>query len=150
MKTKISALLATSVLALVSVHASADEWTGKAYYRPISEQTLKLPDGRTLTRTVVAGYVQGEGAGNPFDMMQQTCYSTILTKPNDGGTEQFGYCDALDADQELFVLSFHDDDWWTDGGTGKFAGMKISGKTEVIEIWPDGSYLISWTGAAAP
>ena len=146
--TKFAPVLAASVFALVATQASAGEWTGKAYYRPVSEQTLKLSDGRVLTRNVVAGYVQGDGAGNPFDMLQQTCFSTTLTRPSDGGMEQFGYCDALDADQDLFVLSFHDDDWSTDGGTGKFAGMKVGGKTRVIQTWPDGSYLISWTGAA--
>ena len=149
MKTRFARFLAASVCALVAAQAVAGEWTGKAYYRPISEQTSKLSDGRTLTRTVVAGYVQGDGAGNPFDMLQQTCSSTTLIKPNGGGMEQFGYCDALDADLNLFVLSFHDDDWSIDGGTGKFAGMKGGGKTKVVQTWPDGSYLISWSGATA-
>lgn len=149
MTTKLAPLLAASVLVLVSAQASADEWSGRAYYRPISEQTVKLSDGRTLTRTVVAGYVQGDGVGNPFDMLQQTCSATTISRPDDGGMEQFGYCDALDANQDLFVLSFHDDDWWTDGGTGRFAGMKVGGKTQVIQTWPDGSYLISWSGSTA-
>jgi hypothetical protein len=150
MKTRFASLLAASVLAIVSVQAAAGDWTGKAYYGPISAETLKLSDGRTLTRTVVAGYVYGDSAGNPFDMLQQTCSSTTLVASNGEEMEQFGHCDALDSKQDLFVISFHNDDWRIESGTGKFAGMKGGGKTKVIQTWPDGGYLISWAGTTVP
>jgi hypothetical protein len=150
MMTKFATFLAASVFAIGSVQAAAGDWTGKAYYTPVSEQTSKLPDVRTLTRTVVTGYVYGDGAGNPFGMLQQVCSSTILVAANGQESEQFGHCDALDAKQDLFVLSFHNDDWRIEGGTGKFAGMKGGGKTEVIQTWPNGAYLISWAGTTAP
>jgi hypothetical protein len=149
MKATLTALVAGSLLAVVSMQAAAADWSGKAFYRPVSTETAKLSDGRTLVRSVVAGYVYGDGAGNPFDMLHQTCSSTIIVAPNDGGTEQFGHCDALDADENLFVISFHDSDWRIEGGTGKFAGMKGGGKTQNLHTWPDGSYLISWTGTTA-
>ena len=150
MKTKLATLLAASVFAIVSVQAAAGDWTGKAYYGPVSAETSKLPDGRTLTRTVVTGYVYGDGTGNPFDMLQQTCSSTILVAASGEEIEQFGHCDALDAQQDLFVLSFHNDDWRIEGGTGKFAGMKGGGKTKVLQTWPNGGYLISWAGTTVP
>jgi hypothetical protein len=150
MKTKFAAYLAASVFAVVSVQAAAADWAGKAYYAPVSEQTSKLPDGRTLTRTVVTGYVSGDGAGNPFDMLQQTCSSTSLFAANGDLVEQFGHCDALDAKQDLFLISFHNEDWRIEGGSGKFAGMKGGGKTKVIQTWPDGGYLITWSGTTAP
>jgi hypothetical protein len=149
MKMKLGSFLAATVLAVVSAQATAAEWSGKAFYRPVAEETVKLSDGRTLIRSVVAGYVYGDTSGNPFDMMHQTCSSTIVIAPNDGGMEQFGHCDALDANQDLFVISFHDDKWRIEGGTGKFAGMTGGGTTKNISTWPDGSYLISWTGTAS-
>ena len=149
MKKKVTPAIAVSMLILASAQASAADWSGKAFYRLISQETLKLSDGRTLIRSVAAGYVSGDGAGNPFDMLHQTCSSTTIVAPNEGGMEQFGYCDALDANQNLFVLSFHDDDWQIDGGTGPFAGMKGGGTTKTLHTWPDGSYLISWSGTTA-
>lgn len=142
-------VLAVSMLALVSVPASAADWSGKAFYRPVSEETVKLSDGRTLIRSVVAGYVYGDGAGNPFDMLHQTCSSTTVVAPDGGGMEQFGHCDALDAKQNLFVISFHDSEWRIEGGTGMFAGMKGGGTTKAMHTWPDGSYLISWSGTTS-
>jgi len=150
MKTRFTALLAASVLATISVQAAAGDWAGKAYYGPVSEETSKLPDGRTLTRTVVTGYVYGDGAGNPFDMLQQTCSSTTVVAANGKDMEQFGHCDALDAKLDLFVISFHNDDWRIEGGTGKFAGMKGGGTTRLIQTWPNGGYAISWSGTTAP
>lgn len=149
MNKKVTPVIAVSMLMLASAHASAADWSGKAFYRPISQETVELSDGRTFIRSGVAGYVSGDGAGNPFDMLYQTCSSTTIVAPNDGGMEQFGYCDALDANQNLFVISFHDNEWRIEGGTGTFAGMKGGGTTKNLHTWPDGSYLISWSGTTA-
>lgn len=146
MNKKFAPVIAVSMLTLASVQASAADWSGKAFYRPVSEETVKLSDGRTLVRSVVAGYVYADGAGNPFDMLHQTCSSTTVVAANGGGMEQFGHCDAMDANQNLFVISFHDNEWRIEGGTGRFAGMKGGGTTKAIHTWPDGSYLISWSG----
>lgn len=149
MKHKVTPVIAITALVMFSAQATAADWTGKAFYRPVSEETVKLSDGRTLVRSVVAGYVYGDSAGNPFDMLHQTCSSTTIVAADGKGTEQFGHCDALDTSQNLFVLSFHDNEWRIEGGTGAFAGMKGGGTTKAIHSWPDGSYLISWEGTAA-
>jgi hypothetical protein len=148
MKVTFASVMTASVLMLVSMQAASADWTGKAFYKPVSEETLKLSDGRVLIRSVVAGYVYATSPGNPFDMLYQTCSSTILVTPDGGGTEQFGHCDALDADQNLFAITFHDAKWRIEGGTGKFAGMKGGGTTTNVHAWPDGSYLITWEGTA--
>jgi len=150
MKMKIASLCAVSALVAVSAQAVAGEWSGKASYTPVSTETIKLSDGRTLTRTVVAGYVQGDGAGNPFDSLRQTCSSTTIAAADGKEMESFGHCDALSAKQDLFVLSFHNDDWRAEGGTGQYSAMKGGGTTKLLQTWPDGSYIISWTGNTTP
>lgn len=149
MKKTITPAIGAAMLMLASAQASADDWSGKAFYRPVSQETVKLSDGRTLIRAVVAGYVSGDGPGNPFDMLHQTCSSTTIVAPSGDSMEQFGHCDALDASQNLFVLSFHDNEWRIEGGTGSFSGMKGGGTTKTLHTWPDGSYLIAWSGTAA-
>jgi hypothetical protein len=138
--------LLLAALMVVVPAASAADLTGRAIYRPVSSESVDFSDGRVLSRSTVIGFVSGDGADNPFDSMTQNCYSVSMSTPGSDVVEQFGYCDALDKDEDLFVLNFHNDTWEIAGGTGKFAGMKGGGTTKVIQTWSDGSYLITWTG----
>jgi len=135
-----------AALAVAAPVATAGDVAGHAIYRPVSADTKSLTDGRTMTRSTEGGFVYGDGAGNPFDKMIQNCFSISLAKPGSDAAEQFGHCEGLDKDEDLFVLYFHGDTWTIGGGTGKFAGMKGGGTSKVIQTWSDGSYLISWIG----
>jgi hypothetical protein len=138
-----------AALAVAAPVAAAGDFAGHAIYRPASADVTTFADGRTMTRSIENGFVYGEGAGNPFDKMIQNCYSIAMAKPGSDAVEQFGHCEGLDKDEDLFVLNFHGDTWTISGGTGKFAGMKGGGTTKVIQTWSDGSYLISWTGTTS-
>jgi hypothetical protein len=138
-----------AAMAAAAPLAAAADVSGHAIYRPVSTDTTTFPDGRTMTRSVENGFVYGEGADNPFDKMTQSCFTVSMAKPGNDAPEQFGHCEGLDKDEDLFVLNFHNDTWTIAGGTGKFAGMKGGGTTKVVETWSDGSYLISWSGTTA-
>jgi hypothetical protein len=138
-----------AALAVAAPVATAGDVSGNAIYRPVSTDVRAFVDGRTMTRSVEYGFVYGEGADNPFDKMTQNCFTVSVAKPGSDVLEQFGHCEGLDKDEDLFILNFHNDTWTIAGGTGKFAGMKGGGTTKVTETWSDGSYLVSWTGTTS-
>jgi hypothetical protein len=142
-------LILLTALAVAAPVATAGDVAGYAVYRPVSTDVSTFADGQTMTRSAEHGYVYGDGAGNPFDKMIQNCYSVAMAKSGSDAIEQFGHCEGLDKDEDLFILYFHGDTWTIGGGTGKFAGMKGGGTSKVIETWSDGSYVISWTGTTS-
>lgn len=120
--------------------------SGTAVYVPLSTETVDLPDGRTLTRVRFSGYVLSDDATNPFRDTSQKCMGTAI------GDVMNGYCDAMDADGDMYWFSWHNgpdgNTWRLIGGTGKFADMSGGGTSVSHPAGVEGQFRDKWTYTA--
>lgn len=127
----------------VPAHAQPATTSGTAVYIPQSVETVELPDGNTLTRIRSSGYVMSDDAANPFRDSGQTCMGSGI------GERMRGYCDAIDADGDMYWIAWNNGPdssaWHLIGGTGKFAGMSGGGTSTAYPPSAEGQYRVDWT-----
>tara|TARA_Y100000588_G_scaffold380466_1_gene464387 strand:- start:166 stop:639 length:474 start_codon:yes stop_codon:yes gene_type:complete len=115
--------------------------------RSSGRAVVGLPDGRQLIRTSNSGINLADGGG-PFHLNTQDCRGTIVMV--DGGVRNYGYCDSVDADGDVWWLSYTNDldsgTFQILGGTGKFAGIEGGGTTRVLGNYDDGRLVLRWDG----
>lgn len=142
------------LLCVVAAPAAARKVTGEGHatYAQTGSEEYALPDGRSTQRAKLSGFVMATDPNNPLHNNHQTCTGTTIVAADGTATVGNGYCDAVDADGDVWWL------WWTAdwsnatgtwgflGGTGKFAGVEGGGTTTVTTQWPDGSLTINWKG----
>lgn len=142
----LSTVLLLGLVFTGAARAQPAESSGTAAYVPMKSQTTELPDGGTITRAQTRGYVMSDDPENPFRDSGQTCMGTSI------GDVTNGYCDAIDADGDMYWISWHSgpdgDTWRLIGGTGKFAGLSGGGTSTPHPPSADGQYRIDWTWTA--
>lgn len=130
--------------------AETFELDGHSIWTPISEESYSLPDGRTVTRQVLSGFSMNEEPNTPFRTSQDCMFTTVTAA--DGSFESGGFCDAVDADGDVYwavgSATEKGGKWSYLGGTGKFEGLTGGGTYQLALEWPDGKLMATWDGTA--
>jgi len=154
MKTKtIVALMLCGVVAATGV-ATAEkiELTGKSTWSTVSEETMTLADGRTVTRQVLRGTAIADNPDTPLSHASQDCMFTTTTSADGESFQSGGSCDGIDADGDVYWAYANADEnggkWYYQGGTGKFEGLTGGGTYKLSLRWPDGKVMATWDGSA--
>ena len=143
-------LIVLVVFAWLGAHATlrADEGRGQGQdlLVTVSSESFQLSDGRTVQRTENTGFVQGD---HPF-VGNHTCFGTSVIAA-DGAVSATGYCDAYDADEDVYFWWWRGDaqggTWGFLGGTGKFEGIEGGGTWKAGTTFPDGKSVNTWEGS---
>jgi len=152
MKTLGMMALCALIVGAVAAPATAGEETasGTVTYVPITMETMEMADGTMMQRSHIRGIVLVDGASGSIHLSSQDCFGTTVVAA-DGSATANGYCDAIDADGDLWWIWWHNSPdknvWGFMGGTGKFMGVKGEGTTTPIVQKADGSSVIAWNGA---
>lgn len=147
------ASLVSSLLALAAASAAETiALKGRSTWSPASESTVKLADGRTVTRQVLKGTAINDNPNTPLSNASQDCMFTTVTSADGKSFSSGGYCDGLDADGDVYWAYGHATEnggkWYYIGGTGKFKGLTGGGTYRLALHWPDGKVLATWDGSA--
>ena len=146
------AISLTGFLATSAFGQSTMTGSGTVTYGPSEPEVRELPDGRTLLRVPFKGIILSDDGTGPFHLSSQDCQGTVILAADGSQEIGRGYCDAVDADGDVWWLS------WMNrgderscqilGGTGKFVGLEGGGTTtELLPQLPDGRQTISWEGS---
>lgn len=143
----------TLLLALTAADASAQASVSDSgeYAFVTTMETVSLPGGQTLQRTVQDGFVLADNAESPLHQSATTCTGgTIVSGSGEPGIG-YGHCDAIDKDGDVWTLWFRNDGsggpWGYINGTGKFQGIEGGGTWTVGPQWPDGRGINNWEGS---
>ena len=123
---------------------------GYGVYVPGDTDDIALADGGTLSSGRLRGVLIEEDMGSPLHLISQTCAATDVFGSDASHVQSVGGCTAVDADGDLYYVSFHNTPeggmWRFIGGTGKFAGVEGGGTTENVAFGPDGRVTIRYEG----
>lgn len=151
MKMKIATVLAATVACTVLSQATAEEMSlsGTMSFEYLSSEPIAGAPGR-MVRSEVSGTLMVAGETAPFHGATHICNSTTMLDEDDQTTAAAGSCTSIDADKEVWVLSFVSEKgggstWTVTWGNGKYAGMTGSGTTTYVSERPDGLD-ITWEG----
>ena len=152
MKTLGMMALCALIVGAVAAPATAGEETasGTVTYVPITMETMEMADGSMMQRSHIRGIVLVDDASSSIHLSSQDCFGTTVVAA-DGSATANGYCDAIDADGDLWWIWWHNSPdknvWGFMGGTGKFMGVKGEGTSTPIVQKADGSSVVAWNGA---
>lgn len=113
-----------------------------------SLETISLPGGQTLQRSVQDGFVLADNPDSPLHQSAMTCTGgTVMSASGQPGIG-YGHCDAIDKGGDVWTLWFRNDGnggpWGYISGTGKFQGVEGGGTWTQGPQWPDGRGINSW------
>ncbi|CAN5159695.1 hypothetical protein BH18GEM1_BH18GEM1_13120 [soil metagenome] len=113
-----------------------------------SSESVSLPGGRTLQRTVSNGIILTDDPSSPLNESATTCTGgTVVSASSEPGAGS-GYCDAIDKDGDVWTLWWRNDahggPWGYISGTGKFEGIEGGGTWAEGPQWPDGRGINTW------
>ena len=102
------ALLVSSLLTLAGASAAGTiALKGRSTWNPVSESSVKLADGRTVTRQVLKGTAIADDPNTPLSNASQDCMFTTVTSADGKSFSSGGYCDGLDADGDVYWAYGH-------------------------------------------
>jgi hypothetical protein len=146
MLSRLNWLLALALPAAVPVsvsHAEEIKVSGTIVYVTVSEQSSKLPDGRTVLHLHDKGILRTEDPASPIHLAIENCFSTIILAADGSIENGSGYCDTFDKEGDANWLTWvgtaTGTAWTIYHGTGKFEGMTGSGTTTFDLMLPDRS-----------
>lgn len=152
MKISIQTLLACCLVAAsTSAYAQMTyEATGGNAFVPSWTESVALPDGNTLVRTVSHGFTWANDEDVVGGNGSMSCYASLTMNPDGMPVAGSGTCDVLDLEGDTWRL------WW-DGavggnwgmtvGTGKYAGITGGGTWKQQARYADGNWMNEWTGS---
>src|SRR3990172_11600948 len=154
MKTnRIVALSVSGLLGLAGASAAGTiTLKGRSVWAPVSGSSVKLADGRTVTRQGLQGTAIADDPNTPLSKVSQDCMFTTVTSADGKSFSSGGYCDGLDADGDVYWAYGHATEkggkWYYIGGTGKFEGLTGGGTYQLALTWPDGKVMATWDASA--
>ena len=116
-----------------------------------SLETVSLPGGQTLQRTVQDGFVLADNPDSPLHQSATTCTGGTVVSASGQPGIGYGHCDAIDMDGDVWTLWFRNDGrggpWGLINGTGKFQDIEGGGTWTQGPQWPDGRGINNWEGS---
>ena len=115
---------------------------------PESLETVSLPNGNTLSRSISHGFIWSneEAVGGNGSL---TCYGSSILDPEGMPASGSGTCDVLDLEGDswtIFWTGAQGGKWKITGGHGKYHGMTGGGTWAVQSVYADGKTMNEWTG----
>src|SRR3972149_11793021 len=105
---RIVLLSVSSLLGLAAASAAGTiALKGRSTWTPVSESSVKLADGRTVTRQVLKGTAMADDPNTPLSKASQDCMFTTVTSADGKTFSSGGYCDGLDADGDVYWAYGH-------------------------------------------
>ena len=126
--------------------------SGHVSYHELFSTSAPGKDETTIQRAINRGTIISDDTAVPFHLATQTCSGTNVLGKQGQPLESHGSCDMVDADGDIWWLSYHnqangENTWQITGGTGKYKGMKGGGTTTPLFMSSDGKMLsISYEG----
>lgn len=152
MQRYITAVIAVAFTGAIAGPALAMEYKakGSVQYKIVSS----VPVGGEKSgkvRLQNQGVVQHEGEASPIKGNTQTCTGIYTVDAEGAATSGSGYCDAVDADGDVWALHFSGEagagTWTISWGTGKFEGMTGGGTTKTLPAPGENMTAIEWEGS---
>ena len=151
-KTVVALALCGVVVFAGMAAAEKIELKGKSTWSTVSEESMTLADGRTVTRQVLRGTAINDDPNTPLSHASQDCMFTTTTSADGKSFQSGGSCDGIDADGDVYWAYGNADEnggkWYYQGGTGKFEGLTGGGTYQLSLQWPDGKVMATWDGSA--
>jgi hypothetical protein len=114
---------------------------GTVTYVVVSEESSKLPDGRTVLRLHDKGIVLADDPKSPLHLAAEDCFDTVIMAADGSVATGAGYCDTFDKDGDAYwfswVASGAGSAWNVYHGAGKFEGMTGGGTATWDIMLPD-------------
>jgi hypothetical protein len=144
-----SVLLAAGfALAVYGGIARAEEMkaSGQVVYVQHRSEDFELRDGRKGLRFHNKGVVTSDQVEIPFHMSTQDCVGTTVLSTDGTIASSGGYCDGIDREGDVWLISWYNGYWTFLGGTGKYEGVEGGGTTRQEPPMADGRSLVLWEG----
>ena len=137
-------------LALVAYRGIAHaEWMngeGQVVYVQHRSDEFELRDGHKGLRVHDKGVLTSRQPEVPFHMSTQECLGTTVVSADGAIVSSGGYCDGIDRDGDVWLVSWYDGYWTFLGGTGKYERIKGGGTRRQGPRMADGKSVTLWEG----
>jgi hypothetical protein len=127
-------------------YAESGQAEGQVVYVQHRSDEFELRDGSKGYRTWNKGVVTAEDPETPFHMSAQDCVGTTIVSADGEVASAGGYCDGIDRQGDVWLISWYDGYWTFLGGTGKYASIKGGGTTRQGPPMDGGRSIVFWTG----
>ena len=138
------------LLALVAycgiAHAEGMRGEGQVVYVEHESEEFELRDGRRGLRVHNKGVVTSDRREIPFHMGTQDCLGTTVVSADGSIASSGGYCDGIDRDGDVWLISWYNGYWTFLGGTGKYERIEGGGTTRQGPPKADGRTVVLWEG----
>jgi len=144
-------LAATLIVAVpFAGHAAEMKISGTGTYVTVDQDTVSLPDGRSITHLRQKGLVLSDDPSSPIHLAVADCFATVVVAADGKSYELTGYCSDIDRDGDVWWVAFSDGaggpHWSILRGLGKYEGMTGSGTFRVDIETPDGRASETYSG----
>jgi hypothetical protein len=126
--------------------AEGTRGSGQVVYVEHRSEELELPNGERGFRTHNKGVVTAEQPETPFHMSTQDCVGTTILSADGEIASSGGYCDGIDRQGDVWLISWYDGYWTFLGGTGKYARIQGGGTTRQGPAMAGGRSVVFWEG----
>jgi hypothetical protein len=121
-------------------------WTVRTQF-----ERIPLAGGKFLNEAHLKGVLLASDPSLPLHLASQDC--DFATSVDDKGVpaQGYGYCATIDKEGDVYwiwlsIMGPADSRWTVVSGTGKYAGMTGSGRTNVLMATADGRLTLALSG----
>jgi hypothetical protein len=114
-------------------------------------ESISLNNGQTAIRMLYHVGLVTDAQEGLFHGATQKCIATVVQAGDGSTVKGRGSCDGIDPDGDVFWVSIALEAdgpflWAITGGTGKYAGLEMSGVNNVVAEHSDGIMVGRWEG----